>query len=161
MDIFDFALQMEKDGKRFYQDAAARCGDKGLQAVFNLLADAEQEHYDLVKSMKRGTPPTTTLTDVLDGVKNLFRQMAERDHTLDPKATQMGLYKQGLEIERRSKAFYEEKAAEVKGKNQAALLRALAVEEQRHADVLENIIEFVSGPRQYLETAEWSGIGQQ
>ena len=50
MDIFDFALQMEKDGKRFYQDAAARCGDKGLQAVFNLLADAEQEHYDLVKS---------------------------------------------------------------------------------------------------------------
>jgi len=98
---------------------------------------------------------------VLDGVKNLFRQMAERDHTLDPKATQMGLYKQGLEIERRSKAFYEEKAAEVKGKNQAALLRALAVEEQRHADVLENIIEFVSGPRQYLENAEWSGIGQQ
>jgi rubrerythrin len=49
----------------------------------------------------------------------------------------------------------------VKGKNQAALLRALAVEEQRHADVLENIIEFVSGPRQYLENAEWSGIGQQ
>ncbi len=160
MDIFDFALQMEKDGRKFYQDAAARCGDKGLQAVFNLLADAEQEHYDLLKSMKKGTAPTTTLTDVLDGTKNLFQQMAERGHALDPKATQTDLYKKGLEIENRSRAFYEEKAGEVKGKDQAALLRTLAAEEGRHADILTNIIEFVSRPRQYLENAEWSGLGR-
>lgn len=160
MDVFEFALQMEKDGRRFYQDAAARCGDKGLQTVFNLLADAEQEHYDLLKSMKRGTPPTTSLTDVLDGAMNLFQQMAERGHTFDPKATQTDLYKKGLEIELRSKAFYEEKAKEVKGKDQAALLLTLAAEEARHAEILTNIIEFVSRPREYIENAEWSGLGR-
>lgn len=161
MEIFDFALQMEKDGRRFYHDAAARCGDKGLQAVFNLLADAEQEHYDLLKSMKKGTPPTTTLTDVLDGAKNIFQQMAEHGRELDPRAAQADLYAKGLEIENRSKAFYEEKAEEVKGKDQAALLRALASEEARHAEILTNIIEFVSRPRDYLENAEWSGLGRQ
>ena len=160
MDVIEFAMQMEKDGKRLYQDAAARCGDKGLQTIFNLLADAEQEHYDLLKSMKKGTDPTTSLSDVLAGTKNIFQQMAEKGEELDGKAPQLDLYKKAEDIERRAAAFYREKAKEVKGKAQATLLLSLAAEEEKHLRVIENIIDFVSRPAQYLDDAEWNNMGR-
>jgi rubrerythrin len=161
MDVLDFAMQMEKDGKRLYQDAAARCGDKGLQSIFNLLADAEQEHYELLKSMKKGTSPTTTLTEVLAGTKNLFQEMAERGDALDFKTTQLDLYKKAEDIERKAAAFYREKAKEVKGKDQAKLLLVLAQEEERHVRIVGNIIAFVSRPTQYLEDAEWNNMERE
>ena len=161
MDILDFAMQMEKDGKRLYQDVAARCGDKGIRSICNLLADAEQEHYDLLRSMKKGTDPTTSLSDVLSGAKNIFQQMAEKGEELDIKASQLDLYKKAEDIERRAAAFYRDKAKEVKAKDQATLLLTLAAEEEKHLRIVGNIIEFVSRPMQYLENSEWSGIARE
>ncbi len=158
MDIIDFAMQMEKDGRKLYQDAAARCGDKGLQAIFNLLADAEQEHFDLLKSMKKGTEPTTSLSDVFAGTKNVFQEMADGGDAFDFKSSQIDLYKKAEDIERKAAAFYREKAREVKGKDQAALLLSLADEEEKHLRIVGNIIEFVSQPRQYLDNAEWNNM---
>jgi rubrerythrin len=160
-DVLDFAMQMEKDGKKLYQDAATRCGDKGLQSIFNLLADAEQEHYDLLRAMKRGVDPTTTLTDVFAGTKNLFQQMADRGEELNLKAAQMDIYKKACDIERRATDFYREKAKAAKGKDQIALLLALAAEEEKHVRIVENIIEFVSRPMQYLDDAEWNNMERE
>ena len=41
MDIYQFAMQMEKDGENYYRKLAAECGVPGLQKIFTMLADEE------------------------------------------------------------------------------------------------------------------------
>ncbi|MFH1613968.1 MAG: ferritin family protein [Planctomycetota bacterium] len=44
VDIFDYALQMEKDGESFYREIAQKTSNKGLQAILTMLADEEVKH---------------------------------------------------------------------------------------------------------------------
>lgn len=44
MNIFEFAMQMEKDGEAFYREIAKKTKNSGLQKIFNTLADEEVVH---------------------------------------------------------------------------------------------------------------------
>ncbi len=82
MDIIRFAMQMELDGQAFYEKGAAATDNPQLKEVLLTLAEEEQKHYRVFKSMsdgdlaaaesslgkKSGTPALT---------KSVFQQMAE------------------------------------------------------------------------------------
>ncbi|MFH1010261.1 MAG: ferritin family protein [bacterium] len=160
MDIFDFAMQMEKDGEAYYRELAQKCGDKGLARIFTMLADEEVKHYRIFSRMKKGkveVPPTTILSDV----KNIFAQMKEKGEQLAVSADQIALYRKAQEIEKKSEDFYGEKAAEVREPGQKESFLKIADEEKKHFLILEGIIEFVQRPQRWLEDAEWSNIGRE
>jgi len=160
MDIFDFAMQMEKDGEAYYRELAHKCGDKGLARIFMLLADEEVKHYGIFSRMKKGkveVPPTTILSDV----KNIFAKMKETGEALVARADQIALYRKAQEIEKKSEDFYREKATEVQEPSQKESLLKIADEEKSHFMILEGVIEFVQRPKNWLEDAEWSNIGRE
>ncbi|HEW78498.1 MAG TPA: rubrerythrin, partial [Phycisphaerales bacterium] len=39
MDIFKYAMQMEKDGEDYYRQLAQQTSNKGLQTILTMLAD--------------------------------------------------------------------------------------------------------------------------
>jgi len=45
-DVVEMALELEKSGKAFYQAVAAKTDDAELKALFQDLAEQEQQHYD-------------------------------------------------------------------------------------------------------------------
>jgi rubrerythrin len=55
----------------------------------------------------------------------------------------------------RSQQFYQEKAGQMDRDDQRHLFEQLAAEEAKHYFLLENLIDFVSRPEQWLENAEW------
>lgn len=40
MNIFEFGMQMEKDGEQFYHELASKAGSKGLAHILEKLADS-------------------------------------------------------------------------------------------------------------------------
>ena len=52
MNVFEYAMQMEKDGEVFYRELAEKAGSKGLKNIFTNLADNEAEHFNIFKAMK-------------------------------------------------------------------------------------------------------------
>ena len=52
MNIFDFAMKMEKDGERYYREIANKVQDKKIRNILNMLADAEVNHFNVMKSLK-------------------------------------------------------------------------------------------------------------
>ena len=154
MDIFDYAMQMEKDGEDYYRQLAEQAGSKGLKTIFTMLADEEVKHYRAVKVMKAAKPKmagTTVLTDA----KNIFARMRDSGESFDFDAEQSALYRKAQDIEKRSQDFYREKANEVEQAYQREIFLNLADEEQRHYFLLENVIQFVSRPETWLENAEF------
>ena len=154
MDIFDYAMQMEKDGESFYRSIAVKTDNNGLKAIVTMLADEEVKHYQVIERIKQDQYEMPE-TNILDDAKSIFIQMKEKGEDFDSDLEQIELYKKAQEIEKQSQQFYQGKANEVDKDIQKQLFKQLAKEEEKHYFLLDNMIEFVSRPKQWLENAEW------
>jgi rubrerythrin len=154
MDIFEYALQMEKDGENFYRRIASQTNSTAIKAVMNLLADEEVKHYNAIEQIAKDRYEMKE-TDVLNDAKNIFIQMKDKKEEFTSNQQQVELYRKGQEIEEQSRQFYTEKAEQADKEELKKLFEQLAKEEEKHYFLLENIIDFVLRPKRWLENAEW------
>jgi len=153
MDIFAFAMKMEKDGELFYRELAQKTRDKNIAAVLALLADEEVRHYQAIQSLSAGRRDMAETT-VLDQARNIFARLKEFGQKFDVDTSLAGVYQQAIDLERQSEIFYLDRADECKKPAQRELFLLLADEEKKHIYLLENIADFVSRPSYWLENAE-------
>jgi len=74
VDIYDFAMQMEQDGERFYRTLADSVPDKGLKSIFTTLAEEELKHFRTIQRMKANTFSMED-SSLLEGIKSIFKVM--------------------------------------------------------------------------------------
>jgi len=154
MNVFEYAMQMEKDGEEFYRRLAQQTTNKGLKTILTMLADDEVKHYNAIKKMQSEKPeiPGTT---ILSGAKNIFVQIRDSGEDFDLDIKQIDLYTKAQEIEQKSWDFYLQKANETTDETHKDVFLKLTDEEKRHYFLLDNIIKFVSRPEHWLENAEF------
>ena len=152
--IFEYAMQMEKDGEDYYRQLAQKAGNNGMKTILTMLADEEVKHYNALEKIKTRKTQITE-SEILTDAKNVFVQIKESGDSFDFDIKQTELYKKAQDIEKKSRDFYKGKANEVTEEYQKELFLKLAIEEQKHYVLLDNIIDFVSRPEQWLEDAEF------
>lgn len=152
--IFEYAMQMEKDGEDYYRQLAQQAGNDGMRTILTMLADEEVKHYNAIEKIKTQKTQIAE-SGILTDAKNVFVQIKESGDSFEFDINQAELYKKARDIEKKSRDFYTEKANEVTEEYQKELFLKLADEEQKHYVLLDNIIEFVSQPKQWLENAEF------
>ncbi len=154
MDVFEYALQMEKDGENFYRDLVRQTDNKGIKTILTMLADEEVKHYKAIEQA-RAEESEMADTTILTDAKNVFIQIKESEGKFDFEIGQIELYRKAQNIEEASRDFYLGKADEVEKEYQKEIFLKLAEEEKKHYFLLDNIIEFVSTPQTWLENAEF------
>ena len=154
MDIFAYAMQMEKDGEIYYRELSAKTENKGIKNILTMLADAEVIHYNIFQTMKRHGQSPAIDSKSLEGIKNIFARLKE-DGTSGVDSTQVALYRKAQDIEKKTRDFYLERAEESKDEIEKAIFQKVANEERKHYLILENIIDFVEKPDTWLENPEW------
>ncbi len=153
MDIYEYAMQFEKDGENFYREVAAKTGNRGLRTILTMLADAEVRHYKLFQNMKKNDKVRMSETPILNDVKNIFIEMREKKQ-FETDVSQIELYRKAQGIEEQTRDFYLAKAEEVVPDQKEIFLK-IALEEKRHYIILENLIKLVNQPDIWLENPEW------
>lgn len=159
MDIYEYAMKMEQDGRKFYLEFAENAESKGIGRILLMLADDELKHYNTLREMNTKKPEMTD-TRILDDAKNVFEEISREEKTTPFSGTQGNLYRRAREIEVKSRDFYQKKAGEADEPFQKDLLEWLANEEQKHNILLENIIDYITRPQQWLENAEWHHLDE-
>jgi len=157
MDIFEFALQMEKEGMDLYLEIAGKSDDRGIQKIFGMLASDEKRHQDVIRRMRDGDPDVEE-TEVLSEARNVFAGMRDDGEKIDTAQPQSDLYRKAMDIEERSVRFYTEKAEEEKDPGKNKIFEALSREEEKHLFLIENMVEFISRPETWLENAEFNHL---
>ena len=157
MNIYEFAMKMERDGERFYRNLADKAESAGIKRILILLADDEVKHYDAISEMAEKTSPEMADTEILSEAKTIFADM--QDTALDLGRTQVDLYRQAQDIERKSQEFYVEQA-EAANPAHKALFSRIADEEKRHYFLLDNVIEFLDRPQTWIENAEFTHLDE-
>lgn len=159
MNIYHFAMQMEKDGEVYYRRLAKEAPALWLAKIFAMLAEEEVKHYTVIERMSRNEKnPQLAETAILDNVKNVFVDMLEKKEELFIDTTAASAsYREACAMEAVSEKFYREKAAQSEDENIQRIFSRLAGEEQNHLRIVKNILDFVSRaePGNWLETAEW------
>ncbi len=153
MDIYEYAMQMEKDGEALYRELASKTTNTGMKAILAMLADAEVKHYRLFEDMKRHDAVRAADTTILIDVKNIFVEMREKKQ-FDVDVSQAELYRKAQGIEQKTRDFYLEKAG-LADRSQKEVFLKIADEEKKHFIVLENLLTLVTRPGIWLENPEW------
>jgi len=160
MNIFEYAMQMEKDGEAYYRDLASRCNQEGLQKILLMLAQDEVGHYKAFQKLKDETTPEVATTEVLDNAKNVFVEMRGQLNDFNVDISEVEMYKKAIEVEKKSAAFYKEKANEIDDSEAKEVFWLIAGDEMRHQFLLENMVEFLSRPQSWVEDAEFNHLDE-
>ena len=160
MDIFEFALEKERLSEEFYRKLSESAPHKGLVSIFTMLADEEHGHFEVVSKMKEGVSAEVPDTILLTNAKTIFAKMRQSREKFKFGDSQIDLYKKAQDIEKDARSFYRQKAKESEDPRHKAIFNTLAEEENKHFFLLENIIEFVSRPQNWLENAEFHHLEQ-
>jgi rubrerythrin len=161
MNVFDFAMKMEVDGKAYYEKLAKKTDLAGLKTIFTRLAEDEQKHYDIFQELKAGAKaPAMPETTILNEAKNIFEELPKGAPALKDLAGDLEAYQHAMKLETDSFRLYEDAAAKEKDPGVKALLLKIAGEEHKHFNVLGNIFHFVNAPNQFLAWREFSNLDE-
>ncbi len=158
INIFEYAMQMEKDGETYYRELAAGSTLEGLKKVLTLLAEDEVKHYETLRKLKETLNVDFPGTLILKNAKNIFIEMKEKEKNYNIGTTVIELYEKAVEIEKKSETFYKEKAETIENSNKKSILLKIAEDEKKHRFLLEDMIKFISRPKTWVENAEFNHL---
>jgi rubrerythrin len=163
MNIYEYAMQMEKDGEKFYLLLASNCQVEGIAAIFTMLANEEVKHYNTIVQLQSHAGSSSLVkTTVLENVKNIFIRMKEEAADVRFDSSELESYRKAMAIEEMSRKFYLDKAADAGEEDVKQIFLRLAGEEEKHLRIMENIVELVARPEpgNWLENAEWHHLDE-
>ena len=155
MDIFEFAVNFERENRDYYLERSRNTDNTYLKSLFEKLADEEKKHEEIIKELISKKKIEHEESDIIDSAKNTFQMMADKLVDSILPTEEVHIYKQAVELEKKSKEFYLSKAEESNLEYVKKTFRQLASEEAKHQQIMENISKMVDRPNAWLEDAEW------
>jgi len=158
MNVFDCAIKMEVEARKYYEKLAANTDVPELKNLFTLLAAAEQEHHDALLGMKESADPQKTKFKALQEAACLFKPLLAKRELMADRAGFPDAYRQVVKEEEEGVGFYEELAAKATDEGIRKVLLMIADEERKHLSIVENIYSFVESPKNFLAWGEFSNL---
>ena len=158
MNVFDFAMKMELDGKAYYEEFARNTTIVGLKAIFTMLAADEQKHYDVVSAMKQGAGGKMADSTVLGDARNVFLDLMADKTLAAGLSKSLDGYRHAMKVEADSVKLYEDMAHKENDEETARLLLKIADEEKKHYSIMENLYDYTLAPQNYLAWGEFSNL---
>ena len=155
-DIYQFALEFERENREFYEECASNTNDKTLKNVFEELAAEEAKHEEIVKALADERNVDKVKSDINMRAKEAFDKIAENFNESDlMPEDQVDIYKKAKELETKSKNYYKDHAEKSDNATVKRVFNELSAEEKKHEEILDNIITMVNRPNTWLDDAEW------
>lgn len=156
MDVLALAIGFEEKLEAFYLEQATAHQNSGLAHVFQLLAREERKHAELLrKHASKLAGLSIENHDLLSEVKQLFDDMNHIHSSIKVNLEQLDVYRFAQQQETDSIEAYEKLLQEAAGDEEKEIFYYLIEEEKKHYSILEQIIEFVSRPEDWVEDAEF------
>lgn len=161
MNIFEFALKMELDGEKYYRDLAEKTNYDDLKKVLIGLAEDEKRHYEIIQLAQNQTFQYIEADPSLIHIKNVFADNIEhfgekKEFIAKLKDEQFDYYQAALVKENESVKLYQKLKESVENPAEKAICEKLIHEEEKHVEVLDNIIEMLNHVNDWVESAEFN-----
>ncbi len=163
MDIIEFAMKMETDGKAFYEKQAEQTSDAELKKILLELAEEEGRHYEYFRRLKDDPDDLSggealTGSQTLVNVKNLFEVLAQKTDQKPFGDDVVSAWREARTTEEKSEAFYKEKAELEPDPKKKKLLLKIAKEENNHMQMIDGVLMFLRQPSDFAQSAQFKNF---
>lgn len=161
MNAIDFIVQTEEDGLRLYETLAYETKDPELKEIFDLLADRQRNHLEVLETLKETVSPEdaeSMLAERTGHLRNGFRRLLECKDIMHELKNDRDGFLHILKAEEETIGWLEGMAKAESRMNTRVLLERMAADEKAHLATIENIYDFVEAPDTYLEWGEFSNL---
>ena len=155
MNILDFAINMELDGEKYYNDQAEIINDKYLKNIFLILAKDENSHAKILQDKSNNLSYDLKSNETLSEAKNLFKGIKDFKNEIKQKPDQLDLYRVALEKETESIDLYEKLLSQAEDDKSKKLFEFLIDQEKDHYITLEEIVSQLNKSNDWVEAAEF------
>lgn len=157
MNILDFARDTERNGRRYYQEMAARTDHIGTRRIFSMLARDEERLLARLQRMEARLPTDGIDSKALNKEVNVFRRLRRRSNQVI--RDDLDAYRLAIEAEQEVVRQYERALTVESDPQVRTLLRRIADQERNELDEIEQLYAFASAPLHSLEWGEFSNLG--
>ena len=152
LEVLRIAIQMETDGKKYYQMVSQRCRNPVFKELFHSLADEEvlhqqefEEIYNAIR-IQKAWPETSFKPDKGERLRTLFAKVTEELGGMQPPATHLEALQVAMNMENKTHDFYKSQGKKAIYDAERDFYRTLAAEERQHYLVLLDYYEYLKDP---------------
>jgi rubrerythrin len=119
--IFEYALEREHEGKRFFSENAARLQNAAAQSTFKAIAEEEQKHIEYIEGILRAAREGVTMSGMASELPTtgFFADRAENENiqqtVSEAMVADLPVLRMAYLIERDFAEFYAHAAAKATG----------------------------------------------
>jgi len=161
MDIIRFAMQMEIDGQKFYEQSAAESSLPELKEIFHYLAEEEKRHFRFFKSLADGKPDAAAKelnAGSMKATRNVFVGLIEAGAHKSFGEEVTIAWKKAREIEEQAVKLYSEEVTRESDAQRKALLQKIADEERNHVYLIENVLSYLRDPGTFANSQRFAAF---
>ena len=155
MNILELALTLELDLERYYKEQAELNKGNGLNSVFSMLARDEGNHADILKMNSEKIDYELKDNDTLVETRKIFEKINDFKSDIKDVPSQFDSYRMALDKEKQSMDAYEKLLAEAKDEKVKTMFRYLIKQEKEHYEILDELVELLNRPDDWVEAAEF------
>ncbi len=155
MNVYEYAMKVEKEGEAYYREMAEMSPNAGLKRIFTMLADEEVKHYNVFKSMMKKEKLDLENLNLLTDTDTIFATLSQEKDNVAFDEKQINYYKDAISREENSHNFYIEKSKDIDDENERQIFLEIAHEEVKHKKILEEIVHFLEEPENWVASAEF------
>jgi len=155
MNILEFAINMELDGEKYYNDQAEIIKDKNLKNIFLILAKDESSHAKILQDKSNNLSYDLKSNETLSEATNLFKGIKDFKNEIKQKPDQLDLYRVALEKETESIDLYKKLLSQAEDDKSKQLFEFLLKHEKAHYTTLEELVSQLNKSNDWVEAAEF------
>ncbi len=155
MNILEFAINFENEGRKYYLDQAKINKDNSLYEVCLMLADDEKKHALILNNKLHKTPYILKDDNTLSKVENIFKNASDIKSEIRKIPNQLEFYRVASEKEKKSIDFYTGLLSKAADDDETALYKFLICQEEQHMAVLDGLSLLLSHTEEWVESAEF------
>ena len=166
LEMLSTALELEKKGKRFYEEAISACHNQIGREMFRMLMKDEVMHMDRIlkiyESLKAGNAWSDDWKSIKPDHKDLgalFRDMASAHGTkITAKTSDLEALDVGIDFESRAISFYQEHLAKATDSLEREFIEQMIIEEKSHHAALSDMKLYLSDSAAWFAEQEHPGL---
>jgi len=155
------ALQMEEDGKAYYEKARDKASNAMAKSVFDHLIKAEENHMKKIQQLYRsleetGTWPAALITkDTARSASSIFAEALENIHERVKGSTDdIDALRMAAQIEEKGRKYYQNQADATDDPFEKKFYYLLVQEEGEHFISILDTIQYLEDPQGYFHQLE-------
>ena len=161
IEVLQFAIQMEIDGKEYYEKASAESNTQVGKDLFEWLAGEEDKHRQRFEQLfedikgKKGWPDKNIQPETGHKIKTLFSEALQKTgRTVKAEASELELIDKAVEMENKTYDFYKNMGKGASYDAEKKYYESLAAEERGHYLLLTDYREYLIDPAGWFAKEE-------